>query len=418
MIDPIAEIERLTAFANRQAGTDAERRAANHLKARLGARAQTEPILIYPRWHLAHLIHATLAIAGSVVATANALAGTILVAAAAIGTLGDLTGRAPLARRITGRRASQNVIAADGAGRTGNGKATLILTAHYDTGRTGAAYGRLDEARAAFGRLVHRPIGPAEPFAYSILVLLITSAARLAGLDDTTLAAVQFVPTVVLIVAVPFLVDFALSGPSPGANDNASGVATVLRLTERYAGTLDHFAVKTLLTGAQERGALGMRAWLKRHRKQLDPLTTIVLNVDEVGSGTVRYATKEGPLVALRQHPRLVRLCDQIRDEDAAEQRYQARRITARRAGDAYAARARGIPAITISCADQNDRAPHHHRATDTPENVDPAALERAFRFCSELIELIDEEVGPDVARTATAAASHPADPQPSFTPS
>jgi hypothetical protein len=418
VIDPIAEIERLTAFANRQAGTDAERRAANHLKARLGARAHTEPTLIYPRWYMAHLIHAALAIAGSVVATANALAGTILVAAAAIGTLGDLTGRAPLARRITGRRASQNVIAPEGATRTStaNGKGTLILAAHYDTGRTGAAHGRLDETRAAFGRLVHRPIGPAEPFAYAILLLLITSAARLAGLDDTVLAAVQFVPTVVLIVTVPFLVDFALSGPSPGANDNASGVATVLRLTERYAGTLDHFAVKTLLTGAQEPGALGMRAWLKRHRKQLDPLTTIVLNVDEVGAGTVRYATKEGPLVALRQHPRLVRLCDQIRDEDAAEQRYKARRITARRAGDAYAARARGIPAITISCADQNDRAPHHHRDTDTPENVDPAALERAFRFCSELIELIDEDVGPDVARTA--AASPPADPQPAFTPS
>jgi hypothetical protein len=363
-----------------------------------------EPTLIHTRWYLAHLIHALLAIAGSAISVENALLGTILVAAAAISSLGDITGRLPLARRITGRRASQNVFSPDpDQDRPGR----LILTAHYDSARLGAAFGRLDERRAAIGRLLHRPIGPAEPFAWSILLLLLTSAARLAGLDNTVLSVVQFVPTVVLIVSVPFLVDIALSAPGPGANDNASGVATVLRLAERYGGTLDHFDVDVLLPGAQEAGALGMRAWLRRHRKELDPLSTIVLNVDEVGAGTVRYAHKEGPLLALRQHPRLVRLCDQIRreDEDEPAPRYEARPLASRRPGDAYAARARGIPAITVSCAGDQDRAPHHHRQADTPEEIDRQALDRAFGFCSELIELIDEEVGPDVEATADAAA-------------
>jgi hypothetical protein len=331
-----------------------------------------------------------------------ALAGTILVAAAAISTLADVTGRLAIARRLTGRRASQNVVSAENTRRPG----TLILTAHYDSARLGAASGRLDERRAALGRLIHRPIGPAEPFVWSILLLLLTSAARLGGLHNAVLSGVQFVPTVLLIVSVPFLVDVALSGPGPGANDNASGVATVLRLAERYGGTLDHFDVDVLLPGAQEGGALGMRAWLKRHRKTLDPLGTIVLNVDEVGAGTVRYAAKEGPLLALRQHPRLAKLCEQIRDEDAGEGRYEARPVTARRPGDAYVARAHGLPAITISCADALDRAPHHHRPTDTPDQIDPAALERAFGFFSELIELIDEQIGPDIAATAAAAAA------------
>jgi hypothetical protein len=402
MVDPIAEIEALAAFGGRQAGSDAERRAANHLQRRLadqGRAASVEPLVLYPRWYLAQLVHALLAIAGSAISVKDALAGTILVAVAAISTLGDVTGRLPIARRLTGRRASQNVTASDqdGAGRPG----TLVLTAHYDVARTGAAFGRLDEARAALGRLIRRPIGPAEPFAYAILLVLVTTVARLAGLDNAALSAVQFVPTVVLIVSVPFLVDIALSAASPGANDNASGVATVLRLAERYGGALDHFDVDVLLTGAQEPGALGMRAWLKEHRKLLDPLNTIVLSVDEVGAGTIRYAPKEGPLLALRQHPRLVRLCDQIRDEDVDENRYQAARVTARRPSDAYAARARGLPAVTISCAP----APHHHRHTDTPSAIDRAALDRAFGFCSELIELIDEEVGPDVGATAAEAS-------------
>jgi hypothetical protein len=407
VIDPLAEIEGLAAFDSRLAGTDAERRSANHLVRRinqgLGREAHSEPTVVWPRWPLAHLIHALVAIAGSAISVNNPTLGTILVALATIAALGEISGRLPLTRLLTGRRASQNVVSAEHSGaRPG----TLVLTAHYDTAKGGAIWGRTDERRGAVGKLLHRPIGLADPFVLSLLVLLATSIARLAGLDGTVLAAIQFVPTVVLIVSLPFLADILLSGPVPGANDNASGVATVLRLAERYGGTLDHLDVWVVLPGAQEAGAHGMRAWLRSHRRELDPQGTIVLNVDEVGAGTVRYAIKEGPLLALRQHGRLRALCDQIAAEDAAEGRYQAKPITARRPGDAYAARARRIPAITISCAGVLDRAPHHHRPADTPDQIDPAALERAFGFCSELIELIDEQIGPDIEAIAAEDAS------------
>jgi hypothetical protein len=400
VIDALAEIEDLVEFEERQAGSDAERRAANHLRRRLeqiGREAEVEPIAIWPRWHLTHLIHASLAILGSALSVASPLAGTILVGVATISTIGDVTGRLPLVRRLTGRRASQNVVSPEDGGNPG----TLILTAHYDTASGGAVFGRLEERRAALSKLLHRPIGPIEVFLGSLMLLLACMVARLAGLDNGVLSAVQFVPTVALIVSVPFLADIALSRPVPGASDNASGVATVLRLAERYGGTLDHLDLWVLLPGAQEPMALGSRAWLRRHKRELDPLRTIVVNVDEVGAGTIRYATKEGPLLALRQHPRLVALCDQIAAEDADEGRYQARPITARRPGDAYAARSRGLPAISISCAGVLDRAPHHHRPTDTPDQIDRNALDRAFGFCSELIELIDERLGPDIAASA-----------------
>jgi hypothetical protein len=400
VIDPLAEIEALSAFHGRLAGTDSERRAANHLAARLerelGREAHTEPTQIWPRWPLAHLIHALTAIAGSAIAVNNALLGTILVAAATIATLGDITGRLPLTRRVTGRRASQNVVSTEPTADRRPG--TLILTAHYDTARGGAIWGRSAERVVA--------LGLARVFVAALLLLLATTVARLAGLEGTVLAAIQFVPTVVLIVSLPFLADILLSGPTAGANDNASGVATVLRLAERYAGTLDHLDVDVLLPGAQEAGARGMDQWLKRHKRELDPETTIVLNVDEVGAGTVRYAVKEGPLLALRQHRQLRALCDQIAAEDADEGRYGAKPISARRSGDAYAARARGIPAISVSCAGERDRAPDHHRPTDTPGQIDSHALDRAFGFCSELIELIDEEIGPDIAAIFTEDAS------------
>ena len=231
-----------------------------------------------------------------------------------------------------------------------------------------------------------------------MLVALGCALLRVAGLEGNGLAGVQFAATVILIVSVPLLADVALSGVVPGANDNASGVATVLRLADRYGGDLDDWDVWVLLTGAEEGLMLGMREWMRRHRRELDPERTAFVCVDMVGAGTVRYARREGLLFAASYHSSLIALCDQIAEEDADDQdRYGARSYVSRIATDSYVARRRGFPAIRIACLDELDNSPHHHLPSDTVENVDPEALERAFRFCSELIELIDEDLGPRI---------------------
>jgi hypothetical protein len=59
------------------------------------------------------------------------------------------------------------------------------------------------------------------------------AGARLGGVEATWLGALQLAPTVVLLVAFAAAVDIALSGFSPGANDNASGVAVAIALFEQ-----------------------------------------------------------------------------------------------------------------------------------------------------------------------------------------
>jgi hypothetical protein len=385
-VDPLPEIEALVAHEGRAPGSDAERRAAKHLEARLrdmGRDAVLEPIEVRPSFTLTHLLHALAAVVGSVLSVSSPLPATALLLVVAASAFGDLNGGFQLARRLTPRRASQNVVSREDGGRAG----ALVLVAHYDAGRAGAVFG---------WRIADRAF---EAFFWSIVVVLACSALRLAGLDATLLTAVQFVATVALIVSVPVLADIALSGIVPGANDNASGVATVLRLAERYGGDLDHFDVWVLLTGAEEGMELGMRAWLRAHRRRLPRGRTAFVCVDQVGAGTIRYARREGYVVPSAHNQELVELCDQIAEEDADdERRYGARPYTARRATDAYAARVAGFPAVSVSCLGARDVAPHHHRASDTVENLDPDALERAFRFCSELIELIDERIGPEIS--------------------
>ena len=398
-MDPLPEIEAVVAFEGRAPGSDAERRAAGHLADRLealGRSAEIEPIQVRPRYELVHLIHVVAAIVGSILLVSIPLVGTILLLAAAVSLFLDLIGSLELARRITPQRASQNVVSREDGDKPG----TLVLVAHYDAGRTGAPFGpRMTELRARIGHRIRRPIGPFEPVLWSVLVLLVCGGLRLIGVHPTPVVVVQFVATAVLIATVPLIADIAFSGTVAGANDNASGVVTAMRLAERYGDDLDHFDLWVLLTGAGEGPLLGMRAWLRANRRSLNRRSTAFLCIDEVGAGTVRYVTKEGFAVAYAFHPALLDCCRQIEDEDSEDRRYGVRAIASHSATDAFMARRAGFPAVSVTCRNALDYVPRHHLPVDVAENLDVDALDRAYRFCSELIELIDEQVGADLER-------------------
>jgi hypothetical protein len=388
-VNLLAEIDALTEVGPRAPGSDAERRAAAHLERRLrglGREAGREAIDVWPNWPLAYAILAGLAVLGSVLSVSVPVVGAALALIAALLTFLDAGFLLPTLRRPLGRRASQNVVSWGDRDR-----AALLLVAHLDAGRRGLAFtDRAQERRAAFGDLVRRPIGPLEPLFWAELAVLVCCLLRLPGLESTILTVVQFIPTVALILAVALLLDIALSGTATGDNDNASGAALAVRLAERFGGgRLEHFDVHVLLTGGQKALAAGSRAFIKRHKHELAPGRTVVLNLDAVGSGTVRYTTREGPLLAVSSHPQLVQLCQAIAEDDEEDNAFGARGIVIRSPSDAYALRSGGLPAITIGCRGRLDYV---------PARVDPDALERAEGFCAELIARLDAEIGPDLA--------------------
>ena len=393
VVDPQREIQALVDFDGRWPGTDAERRAAGHLVARLrslGREAELEPTRVRPGYPLTHIVHALLGIAGSVLSVNKPLIGALLVLLAAVSTFGDLTGSFLLVRRLMPVRASQNVVSRSYGGKPG----LLVLTAHYDSARTGAVFGRrVLERTATLSKLVRRPLGLFGAFFWSLVVILVCCILRIIGIDLLPITVIQFIATVVLIVAVPLLADIALSGVVPGANDNASGVATVMRLADRFDDGLEHFDTLVLFPGAAEGFSLGMRAWLRRHRKELDRASTVFLNVDMAGHGTVRWHQKSGFVIPLAFHPALLRLCEELAQE------HNARGIVRRTVSDAYSARSSGFPAVSVGCLNAMDYVPTYHQHTDLPSAIDDDALDRAYHFCSDLITLIDERIGPDLAR-------------------
>ena len=391
-------IRELCSFEGRLAGTDAERRAANWLAERLrkaGRRAEVEPTYVHPQYGLVHAAHCALGFAGSLAAIAQPVVGFAVVLAAALSLYLDVNARFYLLRRLFFRRASQNVVSPGGRP---DAPARVLLCAHYDAARTGAAF---DPKRVARGtRLAQRlpvPVGPFRILFWSLALLLPILGARMAGVESGLISLLQLPPTLILLVGVFLLTDIELSDVVPGANDNASGVATALSLAQELdSDPLPNLDVWVLLTGGEECLWEGMRAFVRARRRNLERESTYFLVLESVGKGAVRYETGEGPAVTYEMDPRLVQLCEAISMADREDgNRYGAEPLRNGFGTDALPPRLAKFRATAITCLEDGAILPaNYHRTEDVPERIDSAALDRAHGFALELIRALDRDVG------------------------
>lgn len=100
----------------------------------------------------------------------------------------------------------------------------------------------------------------------------------------------------------------------------------------------------------------------------------------------MRFTRREGPVATRATHRQLAGVCAEIAEDDGQCGSYRARAVTGRQRGDAAAALACRLPAITVGCPGSQ---------------VSPEGLECAYGFSRELIERLDAEVGPLLARGA-----------------
>jgi hypothetical protein len=384
----------LSRFAGRGAGSDAERRAAGWLASELGATGRDvriEPFWCRPNWALTHLWHIVLALAGSLVAVSSPKVGGVLVVIALLSTIVDALAGRSLGRRLSPERASQNVVADAGPQ---DRRIRLLLTANYDAGRTGLAY------RSRLRRMLKRAnagLGGAAPgwlgwLTVAFIWLLAVAIARVGGAGGTAISALQVLPTVALVLAAALLIELATSDYCPAANDNASGVAAALALARALdSGPPRNLAVELVLTGAGDGDGIGLSRHLRARRRRLTRANTVVLGLAASGGGEPRWWLSDGVLVPRRYFTALRELCERI----AREESYlNAAPHFDRGASPAQPGRAAGLPAITIGCRNENGLAPRSHEHSDTPENLDLAALDELVNFGLLLVDAIDGYVG------------------------
>ena len=394
-------IRELCSFEGRGPGTDAERRAAGMLAGRLrvmGRRAEVEPFFAHPQYAVVHLIHATMGVAGSLIATVERALGFALVLLAAVSTYLDLNTRLYLVRSLLFRRVSQTVVS---PATRPDAPARLILTAHYDAARTGYIFSKASNRIRRLPERVRLGLGPFRLFFWvGLAPLLPIIGARMAGLDASWLSALQAIPTIVLIVAAFLLVDIALSEIVPGAYDNASGVAAVFSAADELtANPPEHLDVWVVLTGSEESLCEGSRAFVRARGKQLDRDTTYFVNVDSASFGQVAYEISQGAVISLPHDRQLIELCEALAAAGVADGG-GAMPIRHPLLDDALPPRVRRMRTITLRTTDpEGNLAPWYHTHDDVPERVDPAALTRATDFVVALARLIDRDAGRRVAQ-------------------
>lgn len=393
--DLSAVLARLAAVEDRGACSDGERLAARQAARELlalgrrGVRTQT--VWVRPSGPAVAIMLALAGVLAGVLSVDHAVPALVLAGAAVLLQAGDLSGRAPLLRRATPARATQNVVSPGGRP---DAPVRLVVTASLDTPRGGLldGSGRLPRAVARTRRALRGHL----PGRHGLLLLgLVATAAgcgaRVAGAGGTALGVAQLVPAVALLGLVALLADAASVRPGrPGANANASAAAVALALV----AALDRrppraLAVDLVLAGAGEAGALGMRRWVRERRRDgVRAEDVVVLHVAACGRGRPVWWTREGLVLPLRYHPQLTALAARVA---AAEPHLGARAHESRRATGARAARAAGWPAIAVGCLDETGVVPDAGQDRDTVERLDPVALQGALQLALGLVAGLDE---------------------------
>lgn len=398
---------RLTEFAGRGAGTDAERRAAGWLAGETRSPTRdtfVETFWCRPNWALAHAWHSLLAVAGSLLIVSHPrLGGTVQLAALVCVVLDAVTGASP-GRRLTREHASQNVVSRT---RDRARPVRLLVTANYDTGRTGIVYrdglraaGAWLKRRAGNGRLTPGWMGW---LVVAIVWLMVIAVLRDAGMDGTAVSIAQLIPTAALVVGLGALLEAAMSPFGPGAGDNAAGAAVAVALVRALdAAPPRHVGVELVLQGAGDGGMAGLRRHLRARRSELRRETTIVLGIGGCGAGRPCWWVSDGSLVPLRYAAALRELADVV---GASGNGSRARPYRSRGIAPALPARLRHLPALAIGCVDHRGLAPRSHQAGDLASAVDPAAADALLEFALTLVDAIDANVAAPGANGRSAVA-------------
>jgi hypothetical protein len=276
------------------------------------------------------------------------------------------------------RASSQNVVGVISP--ASEGIRRVVLCAHLDTHRTPIFYSSRGWHRL-FGLLVLVALASMAAGA------LLFSVGAWLGWPIVRLAAVLLAPVQIFVLGMCLHAD--ATPFSPGANDNASGAAVLLDLAVRLAAApLERTEVWLVLTGCEEVGSYGMRAFLDAHGAELGA-DAFYVTLDEVGLGQIKFLSSDGLIVKYKTHPMALEM---------------ARRAAAALPGlpivekvgtaytDALPATLRGLAALTISTNHPpgSQYESHWHQMSDRVEHIDPQVLAVAQAFTGEVLRLLD----------------------------
>jgi hypothetical protein len=321
------------------------------------------------------------AVGAALVLSGRSVRGALLAAATLAGIVDEAqNGPRILRRLVRRRRTTVNVIARAGEG---SGQRTLVVLAHHDAPQTGMVFDQTLQRRLheLAPQLLARAKKPPPQWWIGLAGPLCTIGGALVSRHQRRLAGAGLV---LGALAAALVADVWRSQTVPGANDNLSGVAALVALAELLRERpVPGMRVLLVSCGAEETLQDGVRAFLARHRHELDPQRTWFVNLDTVGSPHLVMLEGEGPVwmedytgPSLRD---LLAARAQLLDIDL-ERGFRARSST-----DSVIPSRAGYPIATlVSVTDWRSPA-NYHLPSDIPANLDYATVADATRLVHEL---------------------------------
>jgi hypothetical protein len=299
---------------------------------------------------------------------------------------GDASARFYWLRRLFPARESINVLARlpnPGARRL------LVVSAHVDAAHSGIVF-HPAVLRGLRSRYADGEMPPALSLSFRGLQFLAgASALRAIGLPRSLAKMVALPGVFICSATAGLMADIGRRPTVPGANDDASGVATVLALAQELAGSPPkNLEVWFLATGCEEGIEGGIHDFLARHSAEVEGRRPFFLNLEMLGDGRPAYSQAEGHVTPFYMHPEAVSLVAEVGREPEFE---GVEGVTSPATSDALAAHHYGFPAITVMSLAPEGQPTHYHWPSDTPENIDGASLESCYRYLRRIIQRLDE---------------------------
>ena len=163
---------------------------------------------------------------------------------------------------------------------------------------------------------------------------------------------------------------------TPGAIDNASGVAVLLALAERLAGCDLSLGLEWIAVNGEENGGLGDAEYLRRQGDSLDQVLAVI-NVDGVGGQVgANSLTVMGASQAFREQ--IAHVHQRYPGIVWVDPWYES---------DHSAFLSRGVPCIPLSSVG----VANNHLSSDSVEWISPAKLDEAVSLVTDMVHSLQD---------------------------
>jgi Peptidase family M28 len=377
----LEELERI----ERPSASEGERRAAEWLVARFAelgaeARIEAEPAHGTYWWPLG--IGAALGVlAGLAALRGRRLLGVLLGAIGAAGIADDFPPGKRRLRRPLPTRTTYNVVCELGPA---DAARTMVVVAHHDAAHSGLVFHPgLPKLADRLGLIEGQDTSPA-------LMAPVIGGPILAALGALFRRPLLAKLGMFLgLGSAASMADIGLRKVVPGANDNGTGVVTLLALAERLIEEPPRdLRVILLSAGAEESFSEGIKAFGERHFEELPRESTFFCSIDSIGSPHLLVLRGEGFLKMHEYPPRALALFDGLAEEMGI---WLFPNLRLHNGTDGLEPLAAGYETVSLcGCTDLKNPA-NYHWPNDLAENVDLDALADGIRLVEAAARRLDE---------------------------